>query len=297
MVNCPKCGKKNSDDAVYCNKCGAELEKDVSESQMEKNIRDFGEEVQRFGKKMEKAFEETGKKAESWYDRTFGFFGPLLSGIVAFIVLLIVIRILMYFGNNYSWMQSVGNFLEAFIILFLVLILLSSYSNYFSKKYKPFRFFSPIIAAVIFAVWFWVAIRILDIISQEFDIGILGTISDLFEILLIPIALLIVVLGYVSFFVANAPREVLSASEKQKESGKAEKKERDEDVVGYKRLYRSGKDRLLGGVCGGLAEYFSLDPVLVRLVFIFGFLVTLGTMILAYLIFWIIVPRNPAHSW
>ena len=35
-----------------------------------------------------------------------------------------------------------------------------------------------------------------------------------------------------------------------------------------RRLYRSEKERLLGGVCGGLAEYFKTDPVLVRVIFV-----------------------------
>jgi phage shock protein C len=63
-----------------------------------------------------------------------------------------------------------------------------------------------------------------------------------------------------------------------------------------KKLYRSGKERLLGGVCGGIAEYLDIDPTIVRLlwvIFIMGF----GTGILAYLIAWLIIPRNPSHKW
>jgi phage shock protein PspC (stress-responsive transcriptional regulator) len=62
-----------------------------------------------------------------------------------------------------------------------------------------------------------------------------------------------------------------------------------------KRLYRSGNDRILGGVCGGIGEYFGLDPVLVRLGWII-FSIIFGAGILAYLIAWIIIPRNPAHQ-
>ena len=63
-----------------------------------------------------------------------------------------------------------------------------------------------------------------------------------------------------------------------------------------KRLYRSGKDRILGGVCGGIAEYFNVDPVLVRLLWV---LISLawGTGILLYIIAWIIIPGNPKHKW
>ncbi|MEF8847950.1 MAG: PspC domain-containing protein [Candidatus Thermoplasmatota archaeon] len=52
----------------------------------------------------------------------------------------------------------------------------------------------------------------------------------------------------------------------------------------YKRLYRSGNDKVLGGVCGGLGEYLKIDPVIIRLVFIFALFISLGGAILLYLI-------------
>lgn len=58
-----------------------------------------------------------------------------------------------------------------------------------------------------------------------------------------------------------------------------------------KRLYRSKKDKMLGGVCGGIAEYFDVDPTIVRLIWVLLAL-TYGTGILAYLIAWIIVPEK-----
>jgi len=59
-----------------------------------------------------------------------------------------------------------------------------------------------------------------------------------------------------------------------------------------KRLYRSNRDVMLGGVAGGLAEYFNLDPTLVRLIFVLLALAG-GPGIIIYLILWIIMPRNP----
>ena len=59
-----------------------------------------------------------------------------------------------------------------------------------------------------------------------------------------------------------------------------------------KRLYRSRKDRMIGGVAAGLADYFEIDPTLVRVIFV----VTLflgGTGVLAYIILWIVVPEEP----
>ncbi|MFA5357826.1 MAG: PspC domain-containing protein [archaeon] len=65
---------------------------------------------------------------------------------------------------------------------------------------------------------------------------------------------------------------------------------------GVKRLYRSGKDKILGGVCGGVAEYFDIDPVIVRLIWAISILF-LGFGFLLYVLMWIIVPRNPNHKW
>lgn len=60
-----------------------------------------------------------------------------------------------------------------------------------------------------------------------------------------------------------------------------------------KRLYRSKRDKVLGGVCAGIANYFEVDPVIVRLIWIIFTLVSMGFGIIAYLIAWIIVPEEP----
>jgi phage shock protein C len=58
-----------------------------------------------------------------------------------------------------------------------------------------------------------------------------------------------------------------------------------------KRLYRSKDDRMVAGVCGGIAEYFGIDPTLVRLLFVFGALGTVSGLFWAYLIMAIVVPE------
>jgi phage shock protein C len=62
----------------------------------------------------------------------------------------------------------------------------------------------------------------------------------------------------------------------------------------YQKLYRSREDRMLGGVCGGIGEYFDIDPTLVRVLFIFGaFLGIPGALLLIYLVMLILVPQKP----
>ena len=59
-----------------------------------------------------------------------------------------------------------------------------------------------------------------------------------------------------------------------------------------RRLYRSQKDRIIGGVCGGLSDYFGWDPTLVRVVFAMLVLAG-GNGLLLYLLLWILTPLEP----
>jgi phage shock protein C len=59
-----------------------------------------------------------------------------------------------------------------------------------------------------------------------------------------------------------------------------------------KKLMRSTTDKMIAGVCGGLAEYFDIDPTLVRALFV---IVTLlgGSGILIYIVLWLVMPEAP----
>ena len=59
-----------------------------------------------------------------------------------------------------------------------------------------------------------------------------------------------------------------------------------------KRLYKSNVNIMLDGVCGGIAEYFNIDPTLVRLGWVL-FCALVGSGIIAYIIAAIIIPRKP----
>lgn len=61
-----------------------------------------------------------------------------------------------------------------------------------------------------------------------------------------------------------------------------------------KKLYRSRTQSMIAGVCGGLAEYFNVDPTWVRLLFVLVLLLG-GSSILIYIIMWIIVPLEPSN--
>lgn len=59
-----------------------------------------------------------------------------------------------------------------------------------------------------------------------------------------------------------------------------------------KKLYRSNEDRILAGICGGIAEYIEMDPTIVRLITVILMFV-FGSGLIIYLIAWVIIPENP----
>jgi len=64
-----------------------------------------------------------------------------------------------------------------------------------------------------------------------------------------------------------------------------------ESVKMAKKLYRSQEKKMIGGVCGGLSEYFDLDVNLIRIIFVgIGLFSAVLPMVIFYLIAWAIMP-------
>ncbi|MBS5046999.1 MAG: PspC domain-containing protein [Firmicutes bacterium] len=61
-----------------------------------------------------------------------------------------------------------------------------------------------------------------------------------------------------------------------------------------KKLYRSDENKMLAGVCGGIAEYFGVDPTLIRLAWVVFSLLG-GSGLLAYILAAIIIPRDDSN--
>ncbi|MDD5530737.1 MAG: PspC domain-containing protein [bacterium] len=62
-----------------------------------------------------------------------------------------------------------------------------------------------------------------------------------------------------------------------------------------KRIYRSRKDHRIGGVCGGMGEYFEIDPVLIRVIWVAAIILA-GAGIVAYIIAWAVIPLQPEQE-
>jgi phage shock protein C len=69
------------------------------------------------------------------------------------------------------------------------------------------------------------------------------------------------------------------------------------DTRYVKKLYRQPKDKIIAGVCTGLGEYFNIDPVVLRIIFLaFFFMMSIGFWI--YIAIWVVTPKyeNPRLS-
>lgn len=66
-------------------------------------------------------------------------------------------------------------------------------------------------------------------------------------------------------------------------------------MADVKKLFRSETDKVIGGVCGGIGEYFNVDPTLVRVGFVIG-IVVWGATFWFYLLLWLVVPTKSAAA-
>lgn len=80
------------------------------------------------------------------------------------------------------------------------------------------------------------------------------------------------------------------AAGEEKTSGKAAEQESYSEQRYQKRLYRNEDDKILGGVCGGLAVYLRVDPALIRILFAIITFGSFGTCFLVYILMWVILP-------
>jgi phage shock protein C len=125
------------------------------------------------------------------------------------------------------------------------------------------------------------------------NVEILETIGNLVSTYLAVIFVLVLVVGYLVVLVIFLG----VVSEKGREERPSGHQIPHVQEDGYRRLYRSGRNRILGGVCGGLGEYANLDPNIIRVLWILLLIVSFGIAIIAYVLMWILVPRNPRDMW
>jgi phage shock protein PspC (stress-responsive transcriptional regulator) len=101
---------------------------------------------------------------------------------------------------------------------------------------------------------------------------------------------LMATMGNVSDF--KAAEEQDFAEQPKKEKSFSESSSGADAHTANKRLYRDQRRKILGGVCAGLAHYFNIDPVWPRVLFALLVFGSFGSLLLVYIILWIVVPAN-----
>jgi gas vesicle protein len=227
MASCPKCGTKNDDDAVFCKNCGASLHSDVGAT-IEQQAKQFAKDMEQVGKKVGDRIAQTAKqihedtqvsarrfehrmdrasrRAENWYDQTFGIIGPLLSSFIFLIVLRLAIAVLQLPSSETPDLNTFAGILLVYILPLFGVSLLSNYTRFFARKYYHFRMFSPLLYTITIVLLVWILARILSDVSVRFSITDLGSAAVSLENSLPTIFVFVLLLGYVILAI-NMPRE------------------------------------------------------------------------------------------
>ncbi len=227
MVNCPKCGTKNDDTALFCTHCGVSLRSDVG-STIEQQAKQFAQNMEQVGKKVGEQMTQAAKKVqettqketrrfekrmdrashhvENWYQKTFGVFGPLLESFIFLIIFRVVIMVMELPNERTPEISTAGAILLVYILPLFALNLLSNYTQYFSRKFFPVKVFSPLLYAIFFVLFCWVISKILYDASTHFQISDLRTAAVSLESSLPGIFVFVLLIGYVILMV-NLPRD------------------------------------------------------------------------------------------
>lgn len=227
MVNCPKCGTKNDEDATFCTHCGVSMHSDIGAT-METQAKQFAQHMEQMGKKVgdniaqaakkaqqtaqkeardvEQRMDRMSKRAESWYEKSFGPFGPLLESFIFLIVFRLIILVMEYLNQQTPEIRTVAAILLAYILPLFALSLLSNYTQYLSKKSFSFKVFSPLLYAIFFVLLCWIIAQMLSDASTQFSLAGFQTAAVSLQNSLPSIFIFVLLIGYVILMV-NLPKE------------------------------------------------------------------------------------------
>jgi hypothetical protein len=227
MVKCPKCGNDTSDDAAFCTNCGVSLHSDAG-STIEQHAQRFAQNMEQMGKKVgdqmaqaakqfhestqkearhfEQRMDRMSKRAENWYERRFGPFGPLLESFIFLIVFRLVIMVMELPNEETPEVHTVAAILLVYILPLFALSLLSNYTQYLSKKFFQIKVFSPLFYAIFFVLFCWIISKMLYDASNRFTNPDFQTAAVSLENSLPTIFVFVLLIGYV-ILVVNLPRD------------------------------------------------------------------------------------------
>ncbi len=269
-------------------------------------MRHFGEEVERLGEKVGREAEEASKAKMGLIDHSLGILGPLVSSLIGLLLLILLIWIATVPLAEVNWIKDIGDFcLENLVFFFFVGIMLS-YTAYLSRRYhQDFRWVSPILNATAAAIGFWVLVHIFDILYQDVGSPLFLDYANIANFLIPASFVFVLLFGYILLLLQvanegfrNKPdpnnpailesktgpvRTLLPTPEPGSNSVKDGP-------------HRSARDKLIAGICGGLAEYFHINTTALRFIFAVLIPFTLGNVIIAYFVLWVVIPRDPKEA-
>ena len=208
MVYCSKCGKKNDDDAEFCNKCGTRLNNLDAEDTFEKRVKKTTNKIEEKAEELGKSIEKAGKRFESKmensfgdfqksFDKQFNIFGPLIWSFLGLIILRIIIWLFVNSEEEFIVFGELGEFLYSYILIFFGLMLLNTYDSYFKRKYKKqYKWISPGVSTISFIVTIWLISKIFIILDTNLNIPVLTTIANFIDTYLIVIFVIALILAY-----------------------------------------------------------------------------------------------------
>jgi len=277
VAYCPKCGEMNDERATFCMKCGSVMA----------------------------APSEPVRKApatfmQTRFDRTFKVGGPLIKTFLGMIFLLLIIEISRALSGGSDFAGSFAEFLNDSLLLFFLIILLSSYSGYLSRSYpREHSALAPLIAAVVVTFYLWVVANVFDLLGASDGNETLSTMGDLLFSILYIIFLLILLLGYIGVIMRSERIGPVHRTYPAPPSTDGPSAQPMAGTAGPqpayypgRRLGRSSQNKIIAGVCGGMAEHFNSDPFIIRVLWVIGAILSLGTFVLVYLILAIVLPKN-----
>lgn len=279
------------------------------------NFSNFSKEAGALGKKLgekSRGFKERAEKNGCecrkdcrWPLGVFSIIFSVILGVAGLAVCVWALDFLAKKTGSVLILALYGFFAENFALFLLIFLLSAAIAYCRMSGRRAYLALSPVSAALGITVFLWLASNMLYIANISLASGAISAVAEYIAGHLFRIFFFVLIAGYflvlARLFFGKADEEICCGTAKQPEKAR-ETGNPASDNAGWhegaeiKRLYRSGKDRVLGGVCGGIAEYLGVDPVFVRLVWAAA-VVFYGTGILLYIIAWIIIPRNPNHEW
>lgn len=240
------------------------------------------------------------------FDRAFRGGGPLLKALLSVIFVLLVMEVFDALSGELAFAEDLADFLRDALLPFFLIFLLGFYFGYGSRRSpKVGAVLSPLVTAIIVTFWLWVLAMVLDLVGGAEGVTFLQTLSDLVRSILYIVFLLILLLGYIGVIMRAEQRggavpvpppmqmPVQPAPSVPPAPPQMPVPPPSPPSGPQKRLVRSSRNKVLLGVCGGMAEYLDIEPFLIRALWVVGTVVTVGGLIVVYIILGIVLPKGP----